>query len=190
MRRDEASLTGPAHPSRRGIRRGIRLGIALRIASFSCVQAQACIRSQHELVFVFKKSSKPHRNNVQMGKHGRHRTNVWTYPGISNFGRRGEEGDLLAMHPTVKPVALIADALLDASARGDIVLDGFMGSGSTMIAAEKVGRRARGIELDPAYVDTAIRRWERWSGEEARLEGTGQTFADIGVERAVELANV
>ena len=147
-------------------------------------------RSQHELVFVFKKSSKPHRNNVQMGKHGRHRTNVWTYPGISNFGRRGEEGDLLAMHPTVKPVALIADALLDASARGDIVLDGFMGSGSTMIAAEKVGRRARGIELDPAYVDTAIRRWERWSGEEARLEGTGQTFADIGVERAVELANV
>ncbi len=100
---------------------------------------------------------------------------------------------LLAMHPTVKPVALVADALLDASARGDLVLDPFLGSGSSLIAAEKVGRRAFGLELDPAYVDTAIRRWERWTGEEARLDG-GRTFKETASERAAsefeEAANV
>ena len=147
-------------------------------------------RSQHELVCVFKKGRKSHRNNVQMGRHGRNRTNVWSYPGAGTFGRGGEEGDLLAMHPTVKPVALIADALLDASVRGDLVLDPFLGSGSTLIAAEKVGRRAFGIEIDPAYVDTAIRRWERWTGEEARLEGSDQTFAEVGAARAREAGNV
>ena len=150
-------------------------------------------RSQHELVFVYKKGRIAHRNNVQLGKHGRNRTNVWSCPGVGTFGRGGEEGDLLAMHPTVKPVALIADALLDASARGDLVLDPFLGSGSSLIAAEKVGRRAFGLELDPAYVDTAIRRWERWTGEEARLGGGG-TFKEIAAERAAteveESANV
>jgi len=146
-------------------------------------------RSQHELFFVFKNGTAPHSNNVQLGRFGRNRTNVWHYPGINTFGRGGEEGDLLALHPTVKPVALIADALLDASCRGDIVLDAFMGSGSTLIAAEKVGRRAYGIEIDGRYVDTAIRRWQRWTGEEAVLEGDGRTFQEIERERSKEADN-
>lgn len=144
----------------------------------------ALYRSQHELVFVFKKGKRSHRNNIQLGKFGRNRTNVWSYPGANTFGRGGEEGDLLALHPTVKPVALIADVLLDASKRGDLVLDPFLGSGSTLIAAEKVGRCARGMEIDPVYVDAGIRRWERWTGEAARLEGCGQTFHEIGNARA------
>jgi DNA modification methylase len=146
-------------------------------------------RSQHEMFFVFKNGTKPHRNNVQLGRFGRNRTNVWTYPSVNTFGRTGDEGDLLSLHPTVKPVALIADILLDASRRGEIVLDPFMGSGSTLIAAEKVGRRARGIEIDPLYVDVAIRRWERWAGEEARLEGDGRTFREIAVERVEGAGN-
>ena len=141
-------------------------------------------RSQHELIFVLKKGTAPHRNNIQLGKFGRNRSNLWSYPGANTFGRGGEEGDLLAMHPTVKPVALIADVLLDASIRGELVLDPFLGSGSTLIAAEKLGRRARGVEIDPHYVDTAIRRWERWTGEEARLDGVDDTFAEIGAKRA------
>jgi DNA modification methylase len=143
-------------------------------------------RSQHELIFVFKKGRAGHRNNVLLGKFGRNRTNVWTYPGSTTFGRGGDEGDLLALHPTVKPVAMVADILLDATSRGDLVLDPFMGSGSTLIAAEKVGRRAYGIELDPAYVDAAVRRWERWSGEDARLEGSGLTFREVAAARAPE----
>jgi len=146
-------------------------------------------RSQHELIFVFKKGQTPHRNNVMLGKFGRNRSNLWTYPGANSFGRGGEEGDLLALHPTVKPVALIADVLLDASARGDLVLDPFLGSGSTVIAAEKAGRRAHGIEIDPAYVDAAVRRWERWTGEAARLEGSGRTFSEVGADRAREAGN-
>jgi DNA modification methylase len=146
-------------------------------------------RSQHELVFVFKKGAAAHRNNVRLGKYGRSRSNVWRYPGANSFGRGGEEGDLLALHPTVKPVTLLVDVLLDASARGDLVLDPFMGVGSTMIAAERVGRRARGIELDPAYVDTAVRRWQRWSGEQAQLEVTGQSFAEVEAERAEDTAH-
>lgn len=122
-------------------------------------------RSRHELVFVFKKGTAPHINNVQLGKHGRYRTNVWEYPGVNSFaGGRMEE---LAMHPTVKPLALVADALKDASARGDIVLDPFGGSGTTLIAAEKTGRKARLIELDPLYCDVIIRRWEKISGKDA-----------------------
>src|SRR5439155_750569 len=100
-------------------------------------------RNQHELVLVFKNGTRPHRNNVQLGQFGRNRTNVWQYPSTSHFGRRGEEGDLLAGHPTPKPVALVADALLDCSARGALVLDPFLGSGSTLIAAERVGRRCK-----------------------------------------------
>lgn len=146
-------------------------------------------RSQHELFFVFKKGRKPHRNNVQLGRYGRNRTNVWTYPGANSFGRQSDEGDLLKLHPTVKPVALIVDILLDASARGEIVLDPFIGSGSTLIAAEKVGRHARGIEIDPLYVDTAVRRWERWTGEAAILDGDGRTFREIEADRAREAAN-
>jgi DNA modification methylase len=124
-------------------------------------------RSQHELVFVFKNGVGRHRNNVRLGQFGRNRTNIWTYPCINNFGRQGEEGNLLALHPTVKPVALIADAILDCSARGDVVLDVFSGSGSTLMAAERVGRVCYAMELDPHYVDTAIRRWQRYTGDAA-----------------------
>lgn len=125
-------------------------------------------RSQHELYGVWRKGSITHRNNVQLGRFGRSRSNLWTYPGANLFSRSSEEGNLLALHPTVKPVALIQDILLDCTKRGDIVLDPFLGSGSTIIAAEKIGRRARGCELSPKYVDTIIRRWQRWSGEQAR----------------------
>ena len=105
-----------------------------------------------------------HRNNVQLGQFGRNRSNVWHYPGANSFARCGEEGNLLALHPTVKPVAMVADAILDCSARGDIVLDAFLGSGTTLIAAERTGRRCYGLELDPAYVDTTVRRWQALTG--------------------------
>ena len=101
-------------------------------------------RSQHELVFVFKHGRKGHRNNVQLGQFGRNRSNVWRYPGANSFARGGEEGNLLALHPTVKPAAMVADAILDCSARGEVVLDGFLGSGTTVIAAERTGRRCYG----------------------------------------------
>ena len=135
-------------------------------------------RSQHELVFVFKNGRTPHRNNVELGRHGRNRSNVWHYTGLNNFGRAGEEGNLAALHPTVKPVALIADAILDCSARGDLVLDPFLGSGSTLLAAERVGRVCRGMELDPLYVDAAIRRWQRFTGDSAVHAVTGIRFND------------
>jgi DNA modification methylase len=117
-------------------------------------------RSRHELVFVFKYGRGRHRNNVELGKHGRNRCNVWEYPCARTFSRSGEEGNLAALHPTVKPVQLVADALLDCSERNAIVLDAFLGSGTTLIAAERTGRCCRGIEFDPLYVDTAIRRWQ------------------------------
>jgi DNA modification methylase len=133
-------------------------------------------RSRHELVFVYRNGKAPHRNNVQLGQYGRNRTNVWEYPGIHTLSRQGDEGNLLALHPTVKPVALVADALLDCSARGQIVLDSFLGSGSTLIAAERVGRICYGIEIDPLYVDTAVRRWQRHTGENAVHMRSGKTF--------------
>jgi hypothetical protein len=133
-------------------------------------------RSQHELVFVFKNGATGYCNNVQLGKHGRNRTNVWQYRGINDFGRTTEEGNLLAMHPTVKPVALVADAILDCSRRGDIVVDAFLGSGTTLIACERTGRSCYGIEIDPLYVDTAIRRWLKYTGNAAVNAATGQTF--------------
>lgn len=133
-------------------------------------------RSQHELFGVFKVASGKHRNNVELGRHGRNRTNVWAYPGVTPFGQSTDEGNLLAMHPTVKPVRLVADALLDCSARGDIVIDPFLGSGTTLIAAQKVGRVCYGMDLDPSYVDTAIRRWQAWTGEKAVHEASGRAF--------------
>lgn len=136
----------------------------------------ALYRSQHELVLVFKSGRGKHRNNVELGRNGRHRSNVWRYPGVNSFGRSTEEGNLLALHPTVKPVALVADAILDCSARGDVVLDPFLGSGTTLIAAERVGRRCYGMELDPLYVDTIIRRWQALSGEAAVHAATSATF--------------
>ena len=136
-------------------------------------------RSRHELVFVFKTGHGPHRNNVDLGRHGRNRTNVWEYPAPHPFGRAGEEGDLTKAHPTVKPVALVADAMLDASARRDIVLDPFLGSGSTLLAAERVGRVCYGLEIDPLYVDLAIRRWQRITGETAIHEQSGRPFGAL-----------
>jgi DNA modification methylase len=144
-------------------------------------------RSQHELVFVFKHGRHGHRNNVQLGQFGRNRSNVWRYPGANSFARCGEEGNLLALHPTVKPVALVADAILDCSARGDIVLDAFLGSGTTVIAAERTGRRCYGLELDPLYIDTAIRRWQALTGGSARHAANGRTFDDLAGE--AEAAN-
>jgi DNA modification methylase len=136
-------------------------------------------RSQHELIFVFKNGRTSHRNNVELGQHGRNRTNVWHYPSQNNFGRNGEEGNLAALHPTVKPVALIADAILDCSARGDLVLDPFLGSGSTLLAAERVGRICRAMELDPLYVDAAVRRWQHFTGESAIHATTGNRFDNL-----------
>jgi hypothetical protein len=124
-------------------------------------------RSQHELVVVFKHGHQPHRNNVQLGQCGRNRTNVWHYPSAGSHGRVGEEGNLLALHPTLKPVALVADAIMDCTARNEIVLDGFLGSGTTVIAAERTGRICHGLELDPLYVDTVIRRWQAFSRDNA-----------------------
>lgn len=136
-------------------------------------------RSKHELVLVFKNGTDPHCNNVQLGKFGRNRTNVWNYRGVNDFARETEEGNLLALHPTVKPVALVADAILDCSNRGDVVLDAFLGSGTTVIAAERTGRRCYGIEIDPLYVDTAIRRWQKFTGDRAIHAATQRSFAEI-----------
>jgi DNA modification methylase len=144
-------------------------------------------RSQHEFVFVFKYGRNGHRNNVRLGQLGRNRSNVWNYPGANSFSRRGGEGNLLALHPAVKPVAMVADAILDCSARGDIVLDAFLGSGTTLIAAERTGRRCCGLELDPAYVDTAVRRWQALTGGTACHAMNGRSFDDLA--REVEAAN-
>ena len=122
-------------------------------------------RSQHELVFVFKKGTAKHVNNVELGTHGRYRTNVWQYPGVNSFG--GKRMDELKLHPTVKPVAMVADAMLDCSNQGNIILDPFGGSGTTLIAAEKTKRHAYLIELDPLYCDVILRRWEEMTGQKA-----------------------
>jgi len=139
-------------------------------------------RSQHELILVFKQRGGAHRNNVQLGQFGRNRSNVWRYPGANSFARCGAEGNLLALHPTVKPVAMVADAILDCTERGDIVLDAFLGSGTTIIAAERTGRRCYGLELDPVYVDTAIRRWQALTGDKARHAVNGRVFDDLARE--------
>jgi DNA modification methylase len=136
-------------------------------------------RSGYELVFVYKQGNGRHRNNVQLGQFGRNRTNVWRYPGIHSCARSTDEPNLLALHPTVKPVALVADAILDASARHDIVLDPFLGSGTTILAAERTGRICYGVELDPRYVDVIIRRWQAYTGDFARHAVTGQRFDEV-----------
>lgn len=131
-------------------------------------------RSKHELVFVFKNGKAPHANNVELGRHGRYRTNVWDYPGVNSFGK----GDL-KLHPTVKPVEMVRDAILDVSDRGDIVLDSFLGSGSTLIAAEQSGRVCYGIELEPLYIDTTVRRWQELTGKSAIHQPTGKTYREL-----------
>jgi len=138
-------------------------------------------RSQHELVLVFRNGSERHRNNVQLGRFGRNRTNLWQYPGA--VGLRGsEEGNLIALHATPKPVAMLADAIMDVTARGDIVLDSFSGSGSTVIAAERTGRRCYGIEIDPLYVDVIVRRWQMWTRDRARHAASGRLFNELEAE--------
>lgn len=143
-------------------------------------------RSQHELIYVFKNGDAPHVNNFELGQHGRRRSNVWTYAGVNTF-RNGRLDDL-TLHPTVKPVAMVSDAMRDCSRRGDIVLDPFMGSGTTIMAAERVGRRGYGLELDPLYVDVAIRRWQAFTKRDAVLSSTGQTFDEVAADRAAKLA--
>ena len=143
----------------------------------------ALYRSRHELVFVFKHGRARHRNNVQLGRFGRDRTNVWPYPSPRTLS---DEGNLLALHPTVKPVRLVADAILDCTARGDIVLDGFLGSGTSVIAAERTGRRCFGLELDPIYVDTVVRRWQAYTGGQARDAASGKVFDDLESKRKAE----
>lgn len=147
-------------------------------------------RSKHELVVIFRKPGASHINNVALGKHGRNRTNVWDYAGVNTFGADREAN--LADHPTVKPTALVADAIRDVSHRGDVVLDCFGGSGATLLAAERTGRNARLIELDPLYVDVTIRRWQEVTGKTAVHSTSGETFtarADA-VKAELEKANV
>jgi DNA modification methylase len=138
-------------------------------------------RSQYELVFIWESGESPHVNNFELGQHGRNRTNVWTYAGVNTMrpGRMEE----LEWHPTVKPVAMVADAIKDCSRRGDLVLDAFCGSGTILIAAERTGRKARALEIDPHYVDVAVRRWQTYSGKTAILEPTGQTFEEVEEQR-------
>ena len=141
-------------------------------------------RSQHELIGVFRVGSPPHLNNIELGKHGRNRSNVWHYGGMNAF-RAGRMDDLKA-HPTVKPVAMVADAIKDCTRRDQIVLDTFCGSGSTILAAERVGRRGCGVEIDPQYVDVAIRRWQSLTGKDATLVDSTSTFEEVGLQRAKE----
>jgi len=142
-------------------------------------------RSQHELVFVFKAGATRHINNVELGRFGRYRTNVWSYAGVNSFGAGRED---LELHPTVKPVDLVADAIRDCSHRGGIVLDAFGGSGTTLVAAEITGRQARAIEIDPAYCDVIIRRMLEACELSAVLEATGQTFGEVAADRLANLA--
>jgi DNA modification methylase len=138
-------------------------------------------RSKHELVFVFKVGAAPHTNTFGLGETGRYRTNVWDYPGISSLG--SQRAEALTMHPTVKPVALVADAIKDCSRRGETVFDIFSGSGTTLIAAEACGRQARLLECDPAYCDTILMRWERYTGKLAILQKSRHSFEDVAQAR-------
>ena len=142
-------------------------------------------RSRYEDVYVFKNGKKSHVNNIQLGRFGRNRTNVWNYPGVTNFTRKGTKR-ALEYHPTVKPVLLVSDAILDSTNRGDIILDPFIGSGTTLLAAARTGRRCYGVELDPLYCDTAIERWQCLTGQQAKNR-QGVTFDEVKAQRDVEL---
>lgn len=134
-------------------------------------------RSKHELIVVYKSGRAPHINNVALGAHGRYRTNVWDYAGVNSFGADREAE--LAMHPTVKPVALVEDAILDCSRRGGIVLDAFCGSGTTIIAAERAGRRGYGLELDPKYVDVTLKRYRDLTSQEPVHAASTFTLSEL-----------
>lgn len=144
-------------------------------------------RSQYEVIVVCQVGLAIHLNNIELGRHGRNRSNVWNFPGVNSFGK-GRMADL-KMHPTVKPVAMIVEALKDCTKRGDDVLDLFGGSGSTLMACEKVGRRAMLMEIDPAYVDLTIRRWQRYTGKDAVHIASGKTFDQLAAEAAAAAAN-
>jgi DNA modification methylase len=131
---------------------------------------------------VFKNGDAKHINNFALGQYGRYRTNIWNYPGVNSF----KGNDLLKIHPTVKPVGMIADAIRDCSNRNGLILDPFAGSGTILIAAQRTGRQARAIELEPKYVDAAIRRWERVTGEKAVLMGEDLFFDEVADSRAAE----
>ena len=133
-------------------------------------------RSKHELIFVYKNGRAPHINNVELGANGRYRTNVWDYPGVNSFG---ENRDDLKLHPTVKNVQMVADAIMDVTNRGDVVLDSFLGSGTTLLACERVGRVCRGIEIEPKYVDVAILRWQKLTGKNAVNVGLERTYNEL-----------
>jgi DNA modification methylase len=190
------SRSGAVHYVCMDWRHAAELLIASRAAGF--VMLNLCVwtkpnagmgsfyRSQHELVFVLKAGSGRHQNNVQLGRQGRNRSDVWAYAAGPGFGRAGEEGHLAALHPTIKPVAMVADAILDSSRRGDIVLDCFLGSGTTLMAAERAGRQCRGLELDPLYVDAIVRRWQAYTGAAVRHAVSGATFDEAA--RAAERA--
>lgn len=139
-------------------------------------------RSQHELLPLVRKGNATHVNNINLGSRGRWRSNLWTYPGASSLGSDARRG--LKEHPTVKPTEMIADALLDLTHRNEIVLDVFLGSGSTLLAAEKTGRICRGVELDPLYVDLIIRRYQAVTGNASVLAETGERFEDLTARRA------
>ena len=141
----------------------------------------AFYRSQHELIVVFRTGKTTHRNNIELGRFGRNRSNVWTYAGVNTFGR--DRLQSLSAHPTVKPIRLVADAILDCTSRGDVILDQFVGSGTTILAAEKVARVGFGLEFEPRYVDVAIQRWQEMTKLEAILETDGRTFAELGAAR-------
>ncbi|WP_172842522.1 DNA modification methylase [Bradyrhizobium erythrophlei] len=134
-------------------------------------------RNAHELVCVFRAGAEHPLDNVELGRHGRNRTNVWSYPGMSSFGK--ERDKLLGSHPTVKPVTMISDVLRDVTKRGDVVLDTFLGSGSTLMAAQETGRVCCGVELDPLYVDVTIHRWQNATGRDAVMAETGERFNDV-----------
>ena len=140
-------------------------------------------RSQHELIFVFRTGKAPPGDNIQLDQHDRHRTNVWRYRRVNSLPRRGREGKQSVFHAAIKPVELVADAILDCTAQGDIVLDPFLGSGTTVIAAERTGRICYGIELDPRNVDVIVRRWQSFTGQTAVQEATGRTFNEIEQEQ-------
>ena len=144
------------------------------------------LRSRHELCFIWKQGTAPHVNNNVLGRYGRNRDNVWAHPGLSSFGR-SREADL-ADHPTVKPLALAVEAIKDCTKRGDIVLDAFLGSGTTILAAERTGRICCGAEIDPTFCDVVIRRWEQRTGVPVRHVGSGLTFAELTEKRQAEAA--
>jgi len=141
----------------------------------------ALYRSKHEMIFVYRVGTAPHFNAVQLGRHGRNRTNVWDAPSVNTFG--GSRRQDLELHPTVKPVKLVGDAIMDVTRRGELVLDAFLGSGTTLIACDREGRVCRGVEIDPAYVDVIIDRFTTITGIEAVLEETGETFDQVRARR-------